>query len=336
MKTMNNMARTWMRAVLPFILLLLLASCYQQESQTPDAWNLTERQLDSISFYTTHHYTQNYNFYVKADSLSLILQQPTDLLIDYPFDTLTVRRGDRLVVADILTVPADTLDSVWVRVARDQQTMGWTRETQLLTAVAPDDPISQFIDFFSDTHLLIFLAFLVVVGAAYVIRLLMRRQAKIVHFNDINSFYPTLLCLLVAASAVLYSTIQLVAPESWRHYYYHPTLNPFALPLHLGLFLLSVWAILLAAIAAFDDVRRQLSASDAFFYYLGLVGVCAVCYVIFSVTTLYYVGYPLLLLYAWFALRRYFTRSRIRYVCGHCGQPLQQKGVCPHCGVLNE
>jgi len=45
-------------------LLLLCASCYHQEAQTSDAWNLTERQMDSISFYTTHHYTQNYNFIV--------------------------------------------------------------------------------------------------------------------------------------------------------------------------------------------------------------------------------------------------------------------------------
>ena len=183
---------------------------------------------------------------------------------------------------------------------------------------------------------LIFLAFLSVVVAAFVIRSLLRHQARIVHFNDINSFYPTLLCLLVSSSAVLYSTIQLLAPESWRHYYYHPTLNPFELPFHLGLFVLSVWVMLLVAMAAFDDVRRQLSASDALFYYLGLAGVCAVCYVVFSVTTLYYLGYPLLIGYVAFALHRYFRRSRTRYLCGRCGHPLQQKGRCPHCGAVND
>ena len=318
------------------LVLLLFGSCYQQESLTPDAWDLTDRQLDSISFSTTHHYAQNYNFYVKADSLCLLVQQPAEFSDPLLLDTLVVRHDDRLVVADILTLPSDTVDSVWVRVARDQQTMGWTRETQLLAAVAPDDPISQFIDFFSDTHLLIFLAFLSVVVAAFVIRSLLRHQARIVHFNDINSFYPTLLCLLVSSSAVLYSTIQLLAPESWRHYYYHPTLNPFELPFHLGLFVLSVWVMLLVAMAAFDDVRRQLSASDALFYYLGLAGVCAVCYVVFSVTTLYYLGYPLLIGYVAFALHRYFRRSRTRYLCGRCGHPLQQKGRCPHCGAVND
>ena len=57
-----------------FLALCLFTSCYQQESQTSDAWNLTEQQVDSISFYTTHHYTQNFNFFVKRDSIPLIVQ----------------------------------------------------------------------------------------------------------------------------------------------------------------------------------------------------------------------------------------------------------------------
>jgi hypothetical protein len=52
---------------------LLLSSCYHQEPETSDAWIVTEEQMDSISFYTTHHYTQNYNFMVTADSLRLIV-----------------------------------------------------------------------------------------------------------------------------------------------------------------------------------------------------------------------------------------------------------------------
>ena len=57
---------------------LLLSSCYHQEPETSDAWIVTEEQMDSISFYTTHHYTQNYNFMVTADSLRLIVQQPSE------------------------------------------------------------------------------------------------------------------------------------------------------------------------------------------------------------------------------------------------------------------
>ena len=319
-----------------WIVVLHCVSCYRQEPQTSDAWNLTERQVDSISFYTTHHYTQNYNFLVKTDTLGLVIQHPTELLSGLLVDTIRVFRGDLLVVADITKMPTDTIDSVWVKVARDQQTIGWVRESELLNRVEPDAPISRFIDFFSDTHMLIFLAFFVVVAASYVIMLMLRRKAKIVHFNDINSFYPTLLVLLVASSAVFYSTIQLYAPDSWRHFYYHPTLNPFSVPVHLGLFLLSVWAIVIIFVATIDDVRRHLPLGESIVYLLGLAGVCALNYVVFSITTLYFVGYPLLVAYVSFALWRYIRYSSYRYQCGACGAKLQHKGTCPHCGAVNE
>ncbi len=319
-----------------FLTLLLLVSCYNQGQQTPDAWNLTEQQLDSISFYTTHHYTQNYNFLVRTDSMPVIPQLPAEALSDMPVDTLMLHKGDHLVVADIRTVPIDTIDSVWVKVARDQQTAGWIHEHDLLQGVSPDDPISQFIDFFSDAHLLIFLALVVVVVAVYINRTLLSRQAKLVHFNDIASLYPTLLCLLIALAATVYSSIQMFEPEKWRHFYYHPTLNPYAVPPVLGLFLVSVWAILIVAIAALDDLRRQLPLGEAFLYLLGLGATCAVVYVVFSVFTLYYIGYPLLLAYTFFALWRYFRHPRPRYQCGRCGGLLYKKGTCPHCGAQNE
>ena len=235
-----------LRSLLVLCVAGLLVSCYHQGPYTSDAWNLTDQQIDSISFYTTHHYTQNFNFIVRSDSLQLIAQHPTEYVNGLQVDTFCIYNGDRIVVADITKMPTDTIDSVWVKVARDQQTIGWIHENLMLTGVSPDAPISQFIDFFSNTHLLIFLAILVLVFAVFVFRRLMRLGAKIVHFNDINSFYPTLLCLLVASSAVLYSSIQLFAPESWRHYYYHPTLNPFSVPFHLGLFLASVWMMVIA------------------------------------------------------------------------------------------
>jgi len=310
------------------LLCLLLSSCYNQGPLTPDAWNLTEAQLDSISFYTTHHYTQGYNFVVSRDSFFILEQQnemmpvPDILTAEMTagdetlpmlsmVDSIWLRRHDHLVVADIRSVPTDTIDSVWVKVARDQLTLGWTRESDLLGAVSPDDPISQFIDFFSDAHLLVFMAFCVMVGGAYGVRRLLRKGARIVHFNDIPSFYPTLLCLFVAASAVLYSSLQLFVPESWRHFYYHPSLNPWALPWYLGLFVSSVWAILIVAIATVDDVRHFLPLGEAILYLFGLAAVCAVCYVVFSVTTLYYIGYPLLIAYILFALYRLSLQKSI-------------------------
>ena len=302
------MRRSILSLLTSLLLPLFLVSCYNRGPITPDAWNLTEQQIDSISFYTTHHYTQNYNFIVTSDSLVVIAQQPEAMPIPEVFSSLhgaadsslftlhsSLFKGERIVVADIMTVPSDTIDSIWVKVAR----------------VSPDDPISQFIDFFSDVHLLVFLAFCVVIVAAYGVRRLMRHGAKIVHFNDIPSFYPTTLCLLVASSAVLYSSIQLFGPESWRHFYYHPSLNPFGMPLHLGLFVSSVWAIVIVAIATVDDVTKHLPLGSAILYLGGLLAVCAVDYVIFSITTLYYIGYPLLIAYYIFALRRLSLQDSI-------------------------
>ena len=320
------MWRIWIRSFFVAALCLLLTSCYQQGQLTPDAWDLTEQQIDSISFSTTHHYSQNYNFVVNADTLRIVEEGDTALL----------HRGDHIVVADIEIVPQDTIDSVLVNVARDQLTQGWVHENEMLLAVSPDDSISQFIDFFSDTHLLVFMAFIVLVIAAYGLYRLSRRHAYIVHFHDIDTFFPMLLCLLVASSATLYASIQLFGSETWRHFYYHPSLNPFALPLHLGVFVSSVWAILIVGMAAVDDTLRRLPLGDALLYLGGLAAVCAVDYVVFSITTLWYVGYPLLVVYVLWAVRRYSRFSLRRYVCGQCGRQLQYKGKCPYCGAQNE
>lgn len=311
------------------------SSCYRAESPTPDAFIPTEEQMDSISFYTTHHYSQNYNFIVVADSLELCsTPEPPALHATAP-TPFSVYKDDRLVVADIMMIHADTIDSVWVQVARDDETIGWARETYMLTAVAPDNLISRFIDFFSDTHLLIMLGIVVVCIAIFIVSRLYRHHALIVHFRDVGSFYPTFLALLVSVAAVVYSSIQLFDPESWRHFYYHPSLNPFSLPEHLALFLALVWAIGIVAIATFSDVNRLLSPGQAVLYFFGLAAVCSVDYVAFSVLTLYYIGYPLLLAYVVFALWRYFRYSRTRYICGNCGHRLRHKGLCPNCGMEN-
>lgn len=321
------------RVLMPvwFLAISFLSSCYNSSDRTPDAWNLTEEELDSISFFTTHHYSQNYNFIVKADTLRLSCQAPDEL----PFDSVVVSRGDHVVVADIMTMPEDSIDSVWVKIARDQITQGWIRETQMLPVVKPADPISQFIDIFSDVHLLLFLSLVVVVLAVYGLRFLLRHNARIVHFRDIGSLYPTLLAVLVASSAVVYASIQLFGAESWRHFYYHPSLNPFSLPAHLGLFVSLVWALIIVSIAVVDDVFRRLTIGEAVLYLCGLGAVCAVDYIVFSISTLYYIGYPLLVAYIVFALRRYWLYSRHIYICGHCGAELKHKGICPKCGTVN-
>lgn len=320
-----------------FLLVLLCSSCYHQNTK-----NINENLLDSVGqndsshFKATHHYSSNYNFVVKADSLVLSKQQPEETLSHLQEDSLVVYKNDHLVVADIRIMSADSIDSVWVQVARDQQTFGWIHESKLLPNVVPDDPISLFISTFSDIHLLVFLVIIVLISVYYIMRKLLSASLPIVHLRDINSIYPTLLVLLVATSATFYASIQLFAPQVWHHFYFHPTLNPFSVPLPLNLFLLSVWAILLIGLAAIDDVRHLLPLGDAVLYLCGLAAVCAVNYIIFSVSTLYYIGYPLLIVYVYWAIKRCIKMPRIKFVCGNCGMPLEKSRRCEHCGALNE
>ncbi len=307
-----------LRLLLPLVLLLMsamsLTSCYKQET----------------GFTATHHYNQNYNFVVKADSM-VIYENPDTAI----YDSIIVYRGDQLVVAEIKTISNDTIDSVWVKLARDQMSQGWTRECDLLNGVAPDDPISQFIDLFSNNHLLLFLALVVIVTASYGLRKLYRRDAYIVHFHDISSVLPTMLAILVATSATVYATIQNFAPENWRHFYFHPTLNPFAVTPVIGLFVSLVWALIITGIAVVEDVMRRLPFGSAVLYLLGLAAICAVDYVVFSIFTLYYIGYVLLAAYIWFAVSR-LRLVLARYVCGNCGKRIPGLGKCPHCGAVNE
>ncbi|MBP3472994.1 MAG: zinc ribbon domain-containing protein [Paraprevotella sp.] len=316
----------------------LCVSCYYPQHVPADGWDCTEEACDSIDFAATHHYTHNFNFLVCRDSLWLFAAVPEGDARerDSAGAGEPVWKGDRLAVADIRMPAGDSVGTVWVKVARDQQTMGWLPEHELLDGVVPDDPISQFIHVFSDIHLIYFLSVLGVLLVLFLVRRLRRKRFRIVHFDDIASCYPTLLCLTLSASATLYASIQMFVPQTWTEFYFHPTLNPFGLPLILGLFLASVWLIVLLSMATADDVLRQLSPTAALSYFFSLLGVCVVCYLFFTLTTLYYVGYPCLALYAVWALRRYWRHGRCRYRCGYCGAKLHDKGVCPRCGTVNE
>ncbi|MCD8319091.1 MAG: zinc ribbon domain-containing protein [Paraprevotella sp.] len=318
---------------------LFLTSCYYQKHDYSDEWDLTEGRRNSLDFAEGHHYTKNYNFRVVGDSLSLQIRHPqhnpgrTDDLAD---SSVAVCRGDRVVVADMMFVPEDSVDSVWIKVARDQSTMGWIHETDLLREAIPADPISSFIHLFSNVHLIYRLLALGLLLIVYLVRRMRRKRFHIVHFDDIGSCYPTLLCLTLSGAATLYASVQKFVPDTWVEFYFHPTLNPFGLPFILGLFLTSLWLIVILAIASAEDVFRQLPLREAVLYLFALLGVCAACYLFFSVATLYYVGYPCLLGYAGWALRRYYLYARCPYVCGRCGAKLRSKGRCPHCGAWNE
>lgn len=329
------------RLVLPLLLaavvLASLTGCYQERVRHDRAHAaVAEDGADTVAVPVARHYSVNYNFVVRADSLHLQNRLPDDIPAGYGADTVVVFRNDRLVVADICTVCGDAADSLWVKVARDQETIGWVGESVLLPAVVPDDPISQFILVFSDIHLLIFLIVISVISVAYLMRIIFRRNAKIVHFNDIPSFYPMLLALVVASSATLYSSIQMFTPDLWQHFYFHPTLNPFGLPAILSVFLMAVWAILIVGIAAADVVFKELPFGEATLYMCGLAGVCAIDYIVFSITTLYFAGYILLAAYIAFAVRAYIRNSYYTFLCGNCGARMRTRGRCTECGAVNE
>ncbi|TGX80448.1 zinc ribbon domain-containing protein [Palleniella muris] len=339
-------------------LISTLASCYNDKSKVHDAFatadtvlpedsDMWTRRQDSLTFTSQHHYTNNYNFIVNEDSLVLFTQQPEEIVAceetagtpwtteRMPSDSTTVYHGERVVVANIRILPQDTIDSVWVQLARDQQTFGWIHESKLLPAVVPDDPISQFISIFSNTHLLWMLIAVGTMVVVYTLRLINRKGAKIVHFNDIPSFYPTALVLIVSFAAMMYASIQLFEPEMWRHFYYHPTLNPFAVPPLLGTFLALVWMLPIVGVATVDDVFHHLSFDDAVLYLCGLAAVCMVDYLIFTLSTLYYIGYILLIAYIFFAIKTFHKHKRLEYYCGKCGKAIRSKGKCPHCGAMN-
>lgn len=317
----------------------VLSSCYHGQKQTNhDAVTSEDSMIvdDSTYFQTSHHYGIGYNFIVHHDSIMLIVQQPEEHISLLVTDTFYVKRNTHVAVSDIRILPQDSIDSVWVQLISETGQTGWIHETQLLPDVVPTDPISQIIMMFSDTHVMLCLIIVSLIAAAYIIRMVQRRQAPLIHFRDIPSFYPTLLCITVATSATFYASLQMFGADIWRHFYYHPSLNPFQMPLILSIFISSVWAMLIIGIAAVEDVRHHLNFEDSVLYLSGLVGFCAVLYIVFSISTLYYIGYILLVAYCWFAIKRYLAHFSQRYICGNCGKRISKKGKCPHCGAFNE
>ena len=314
--------------------LLALASCTYRRSALDMEWDYTPGQRDSIKFVHTHHYSQNYNFKVHADSLMLLSVTPDDPV--RPFvDTVYVHEGDLLVVADFAYAPADTVDTVWIKVAHDQATIGWLHEKELLGNAVPDDPISEFIHFFGSKRNIALCVVAIVAAAVYLIHLVRRKKIRIVHFNDIDSLYPSLLCLDIAVVAVLYATIQHFVPQTWQEFYFNPTLNPFILPPVLAAMITGVWLMVLLDLATVDDVARILGRGGALPYLLSLLGMSLVVYMVFAATTYIYLGYALLVAYVVFAVMRYRRNRTYRYLCGRCGHKLRHKGTCPYCGASN-
>ena len=119
---------------------------------------------------------------------------------------------------------------------------------------------------------------------------------------EMLSFWP--LVLIYVYVSIILGLVVLRQLRTWAASRFSLRAFRASLLLHLGLFVSSVWAIVIVAIATVDDVTSILPLPDALLYLAGLVSVCAVAYVVFSITTLYYLGYPLLVAYCFFALDR--------------------------------
>jgi hypothetical protein len=291
---------------------------------------MSQFSKDSLSYLYKYHYTWNTNFEVSADSFRLAC-------LPIKGDSVTLHKGDRVVVADFAVHSTDSIDTLWVKVAHSEETQGWMRSRDVVSNFVPTDSVSQFIHFFSNTHVVYFVVILSLFIGAYLIRLILRKKINLIFFQDIDSLYPIFLCFLMAFSATLYETMQLFTPNTWQHFYFNPSLSPFHVPAILSIFLLGLLLFLIITVAVLDDIFRLLSPLSAFFYLLGLLASCVFCYFFFIIATKFYIGYLFLLIFFLVFCRRAIYGNRTyHYRCGRCGQKLKTKGVCPHCGAINE
>lgn len=300
-----------------FMALVLLTACYYPADETA-------------------LYAVNDNFFLTADSMWLQTQEPLhNMPIDTLSDSVLLYYDDPLVVAQIVVIPEDSIDSVWVKVARDQFSQGWIHQSTFLSSVVPDDPISEFIYLFSQRHLWYFLGFVFVVLVVVVCMQVRHYHYHMLFVRDISSFYPTMLTVALSSSAILYASIQRLVPETWVHYYYHPSLNPFDLPFILGLFIASIWLLLVLIIATIDEVLTLLPIPEGILYLFSLLGICVICYLVFSQPVLGWVGYLLYIVFSIALVWRYLTCFRANYLCGRCGAKMHGKGRCIRCKTIN-
>lgn len=265
--------------------------------------NLNPQQVDSLVFRLSHHYSENFNFLVKADSLTLVPREG-DMLMD----TCKVYDGDLIVVASIKTIPGDSIDSVWVKVAHDQFTMGWIPEDELLKGTVPDDMISEMLDVLTGSRgfWMSAMVLLGVVGC-----LLRRGKAKNLHifkFDEMDGFYPCLFLTLMTIMASLYASVQNFVPEYWQEYYYHPTLNPLELPFVMSMLVVLIWLVIIVYIAVIDEVYHHFYFAPGVAYLLELTGIAMIVYLVVSWSTLYYIGYiiaPAGIIWMWYRVISY-------------------------------
>ena len=318
--------RTIRYIVLILAVMSVVTACYYRPFASPNE-SSTESERDSLATIGERGFALNSNFEVIADTL---------WLHQLPFrDTVAVIKGDLLVVAEFSVHPEDTEDSVWVKVARDQETIGWIREKHLLKNIVPDDPISQCIHWFSSSHAL---PFFIVLGLFFImlaLRALRKKRIKLSWIEGADSIYPILLMWMMASAATVYNSMQHFVPQTWERYYYSPTLNPFDVPFILSIFLISVMMILILAIALIDDISHLKRMDTCMFYLVGLASCCIFIYIFFT-WVLIYLAYVCYAAFTVVCIICIIKSQAYTYQCGACGGKMRSKGTCPHCGAMNE
>ena len=311
------------------------------EESTDTVPKLTPQQVDSVVFRLTHHYGPNFNFELKADSMILVPREG-----DMIQDTCVVRNKDLLVVAQIKRIEASDStmeDTFLIKVAHDQTTMGWVKESELLENAVPDDPISQLIDFMTGSRAIWMSSFLGFGVIAFFFRKMRKQKMsislsdlKVVDLIEMDSFYPPLLLILVACVAALYASVQNFVPEFWQEYYFHPTMNPLLLPPIMAVLVTLVWLTLIVIVAVVIEVYNNFYSFRGIIYLFEIAGLCMLVYLLISWTILIYVGYLLLPILIAYLIYYYFKYIRCTMTCGHCGRKIREKGICKHCGAINE
>ncbi|MBF0950688.1 MAG: hypothetical protein HXK22_02675 [Alloprevotella tannerae] len=353
-----------------FILLFLLCSCYYSPPNQVGHWVPSDQQsIDSVTFRISHHYWKGFIAFA-TDSFHLMKTLPPNMQEatgDFGYtinpnnevDTISLHKGDQLIVLDISKTTQTGADSILIKVARDQLTQGWISEQAFLNKIVPNDPISRFIHFFSDTRSLILFPLLGLSLLVFTILLCLkynkvkrqaeekdwkyaiRRQKEA--FADISfipsySLYALFFCFIVAISSALYGGIQHFAPDTWIEFYFHPTINPLSsyLPPIMHLFLGSVWLLLISGIAVMIDLSKTDDGQQIIKHLASLIFSTILIY--FGLTEILplYLGHIMLVLIFGFRLKNYFKRHTKQLICGNCGQVIENLGVCPNCGAIND
>ena len=344
-----------------FITLFLLCSCYYSHPNQVGHWIPTDQKsIDSVTFRISHHYWKG--FIANAtDSFHLMRTLPPKMqeaVGDFGYsvnpnegtDTISLHKGDQLIVSDISKSTQAETDSILIKVARDQLTQGWISEQTFLNKTVPNDPISKFIHFFSYTRSLILFPLVLLCLKQNKLerkakenrwKYAIRRQKEAlagISFLPAYSLYALLLCFTVTLSSALYGGIQRFVPDTWIEFYFHPTINPLNpdLPPIMQLFLGSVWLLLISGIAVTIDLSKIDDGEYIIKHLASLIFSAILIY--FGLTEIFpfYIGHIILIIIFGIRLKSYFKHRTQQFVCGNCRQVLEKLGTCPNCGALND